>query len=55
MARKRKSKGSILTAVKKNGKRVRANTTLKMSLKSLRRLVSAARSGRTASVKVRGR
>lgn len=45
----------MLTAFRKNGKRVKSNTTLKMSLKSLRRLVSAARSGRTASVKVRGR
>lgn len=52
---KRRSKNPTLTLVRKNGKKVKANTTLKMSLKSLRRLVSAARSGRTASVKVRGR
>jgi hypothetical protein len=54
MARKRKNV-PVLTVIRKNGKKAKANTSLKMSLKSLRRLVSAARSGRTASVKVRGR
>jgi hypothetical protein len=39
----------------KNGKRVKSNTTVKMSLKSLRRLVSAARSGKPAKVKARVR
>lgn len=45
----------MLTAIRKNGKRVKANTSVKMSLKSLRRLVSAARTGKRAEVKARVR
>jgi hypothetical protein len=51
----RARKNPTLTLVRKNGKKVKSNASIKMSLKSLRRLVSAARSGRTASVKVRDR
>ena len=57
MLRKRKKNLSLpmLTAIRKNGKRVKANTSVKMSLKSLRRLVSAARTGKRAEVKARVR
>ena len=57
MLRKRKKNLSLpmLTAIRKNGKRVKANTSVKMSLNSLRRLVSAARTGKRAEVKARVR
>lgn len=59
MAKKRKKKNiglpGFLVATKKNGKRVRANTSVKMTLRDLRRLVSGARKGRTVKVKARVR
>jgi hypothetical protein len=55
MKRKRSRKNPVIVLTRKNGKRVKANASVKMSLKSLRRLVSAAKQGRAASVKVRAR
>jgi hypothetical protein len=58
MKRKRKKNISLpgfLVATKKNGKRVKANTSVKMSLHDLRRLVSGARRGKTVKVKARVR
>lgn len=57
MKKRRKKNISLpsLLALKKNGKRVKANTSVKLSLKSLRRLISAARSGKPAHVKARVR
>ena len=52
---KKNSLQSFLSAVKPNGKRVKANTRVTMTLKSLRRLVGAARRGKTAKVKARVR
>lgn len=54
-AKKKNLSLPMLTAFRKNGKRVKSNTTVKMSLKSLRRLVSAARTGKRAQVKARVR
>ena len=54
--RKRKKNLSLpgfLVATKKNGKRVKANTSVKMSLRDLRRLVSGARKGKSVRVKAR--
>jgi hypothetical protein len=52
--RKNKSLGAtLLSAVKKNGKKAKANSSVKLSLKSLRRLLSAARSGKRTAVKAR--
>ena len=45
----------FLVATKKNGKRVKANTSVKMSLRDLRRLVSGARKGKSVRVKARVR
>jgi len=45
----------FLTAVKKNGKRVQANTSIKMTLRDLRRLVTGARKGKQVRVKARVR
>jgi hypothetical protein len=54
--RKRKSTGSsILSALRKNGKRVKRNTSIKMSLHDLRRLISGAKSGKRVKVKARVR
>ena len=44
-----------LVALKKNGKRAKANTSVKLSLKSLRQLLSGARSGKRTEVKARVR
>lgn len=44
-----------LLVVRKNGKRVRSNATVSMPLKSLRRLISSARTGKRTSTKVRVR
>ena len=57
MKRKRKniSLPGFLVATKKNGKRVKANTSVKMSLRDLRRLVSGARKGKSVRVKARVR
>ena len=44
-----------LVVIRKNGKRVKANTSIKMSLRDLRRLVSGARAGKTVQLKARGR
>ncbi len=58
MRRKRKKNLSLpgfLVATKKNGRRVKANTTVKMSLKDLRRLVRGAKTGRRVKVKARVR
>ena len=56
--RKRKKNLSLpgfLVATKKNGKRVKANPSVKMSLRDLRRLVSGARKGKSVRVKARVR
>lgn len=55
--KKRKKNISLpsLLALKKNGKRVKANTSVKMTLRDLRRLISGARKGRTVKVKARVR
>ena len=58
MARKEAKKKNLslpgfLVATKKNGKRVKANTSVKMSLRDLRRLVSGARKGKSVRVKAR--
>ena len=45
----------FLVATKKNGKRVKANTSVKISLRDLRRLVSGARKGKSVRVKARVR
>ena len=55
MAKRKRKNPPIITVIRRNGQKVKANASVKMSLKSLRRLVSAARTGRTARVKVRGR
>jgi hypothetical protein len=58
MKRKRKRNLTLpgfLVATKKNGKRVKANTSVKMSLRDLRRLVSGARKGKSVRVKARVR
>jgi hypothetical protein len=49
--RRRKNKGCLLTATRKNGKKVRANARVSMPLKALRRLLGAARRGEKAVVK----
>lgn len=45
----------LLVATKKNGKRVKANTSVKMKLSDLRKLISGARSGKKVRVKARVR
>lgn len=56
MAKRRKAKkNAVLVVTRKNGKRVRSNATVSMPLKSLRRLISSARSGKRTSTKVRVR
>jgi hypothetical protein len=45
----------LVATRQKNGKRVKANTSVKMSLRDLRRLVSGARSGKRVKVKARVR
>jgi hypothetical protein len=44
-----------LIVIRKNGKRVKTNTSIKMTLRDLRRLVSGARAGKTVRLKARGR
>lgn len=55
MAKRKRKNAPVITVIRRNGQKVKANASIKMSLKSLRRLVSAARQGKTANVKVRGR
>jgi len=58
MPRKRKRNLTLpgfLVATKKNGKRVRANTSVKMTLRDLRRLISGAKKGKQVKVKARVR
>lgn len=57
MKKRRKKNISLpsLLALKKNGKRAKANTSVKLSLKSLRRLIAGARSGKRTEVKARVR
>jgi hypothetical protein len=45
----------FLVAIKKNGKRVKANTSVKMTLRDLRRLISGAKKGKRVRVKARVR
>lgn len=47
--------GPILSAVRSNGRKVKSNTSVKMSLHDLRRLVSAAKTGKRVRVKARVR
>ena len=53
--RKNKKNAPALIVVRKNGKRVKTNTSIKMSLRDLRRLVSGARAGKIVRLKARGR
>jgi hypothetical protein len=54
--RRKRSVGSpVLSAFRKNGKRVKRNTSVKMSLHDLRRLISGAKSGKPVKVKARVR
>lgn len=56
MARRRRKKNTpALVVIRKNGKRVKTNTSIKMSLRDLRRLVSGARTGKKVQVKARVR
>ena len=53
--RKSKKNAPALIVVRKNGKRAKTNTSIKMSLRDLRRLISGARAGKTVRLKARGR
>lgn len=53
--RKKKNTSGLLVVTRKNGKRVGSNATVSMPLKSLRRLISSARTGKRTSTKVRVR
>jgi hypothetical protein len=56
MAKRRsKKKNPVLVVTRKNGKRVRSNAKVSMSLKSLRRLIGSAKAGKRTSVKARVR
>lgn len=50
-----RTNGPSIIAIRKNGNRVRSNATVSMPLKSLRRLISSARTGKRTSTKVRVR
>jgi hypothetical protein len=53
--RGKKRNAPLLSAVRKNGKPAKRNTSVKMSLHDLRRLISGAKSGKRVKVKARVR